>query len=78
MPSASRREQISRSSRIELLGRMRSDRMLRRPTPSRIYNPKGARPPKHGAEFVFGDPTTWQAPRIGRGAAHETRLYGRM
>jgi hypothetical protein len=30
---------------VELLGRMRSDRVLRRPTPPRVYDPKG-RPPK--------------------------------
>jgi hypothetical protein len=61
---------------IEILGRMRSDRVLRRPTPPRTYDPKGGRPPKHGAEFVFGDPTTWNAARID--APHDARLYGRM
>ncbi|GGR62374.1 hypothetical protein GCM10010251_93940 [Streptomyces aurantiogriseus] len=25
------------------------------PTPPRVYDPKGGRPPKHGGEFVFGD-----------------------
>ncbi len=29
---------------IEILGRMRSDRVLRRPTPPRVYNPEGGRP----------------------------------
>jgi len=59
---------------IEVLGRMRSDRVLRRPTPPRVYAPKGGRPPKHGAEFVFGDPATWgeeQAVTV-----TDTRLYG--
>jgi len=59
---------------VEILGRMRSDRVLRRATPARVYHPLGGRPPKHGGEFVFGDPTTW-------GAEHavtttDTRLYG--
>jgi hypothetical protein len=41
---------------VEILGRLRSDRVIRRPTPSRkefgLASPKGGRPPKHGAEFV--------------------------
>ncbi|MEU6155987.1 transposase [Actinosynnema sp. NPDC047251] len=41
---------------VRALGRMRSDRVLRRPTPPRVHNPLGGRFPKHGGEFVFGDP----------------------
>jgi hypothetical protein len=44
---------------VEVLGRTRSDRVMRRPTPPRVYDPKGGRPPKHGGEFVFGNPETW-------------------
>ncbi|CAK7279830.1 hypothetical protein SGPA1_10608 [Streptomyces misionensis JCM 4497] len=48
---------------IEILGRLRSDRVMRRPTPSlkeyALSYPQGGRPPKHGGEFVFGDPATW-------------------
>ncbi len=47
---------------VQILGRLRSDRVMRRPTPPRIYDPKGGRPPKHGGEFVFGDPAT-EVPR---------------
>jgi hypothetical protein len=43
---------------VEILGRMRSDRVLYRPTPERVPGTAG-RPAKHGDEFVFGDPTTW-------------------
>lgn len=47
---------------LEILGRLRSDRVMRRPAPSRkefsLANPKGGRLPKHGGEFVFGDPAT--------------------
>lgn len=43
---------------VQVLGRLRSDRVMRRPTPPRVYDPKGGRPPKHGGEFVFGDPAT--------------------
>ena len=61
---------------VEVIGRMRSDRVLRRPTPPRVYDPKGGRPPKHGTEFVFGDPETWDLPR--GDTTRETRLYGWM
>ncbi|MFK4188926.1 NF041680 family putative transposase [Streptomyces sparsogenes] len=60
---------------VEILGRLRSDRVMRRPTPPRVYDPKGGRPPKHGGEFVFGDPATWgdeQAVTV-----TDTRLYGK-
>ncbi|MFI5654847.1 NF041680 family putative transposase [Streptomyces anulatus] len=60
---------------LEVLGRMRSDRVMRRSTPPRVYVPTGGRPPKHGSEFVFGQADTW-------GQEHavtvtETRLYGK-
>ncbi|GGN58874.1 hypothetical protein GCM10010112_13090 [Actinoplanes lobatus] len=32
---------------VEILGRMRSDRVLRRPAPPRVYQPQGERPAKH-------------------------------
>ncbi|MDH6628363.1 hypothetical protein M2271_006195 [Streptomyces sp. LBL] len=47
---------------VELLGRLRSDRVMRRPAPPRVYAPKGGRPPKHGSEFIFKDARTWGAP----------------
>ncbi|GAA3838532.1 hypothetical protein GCM10023083_82680 [Streptomyces phyllanthi] len=43
---------LLRNLPVEVLGRMRSDRVLRRSTPPRVYDPKGGRPPKHGGEFV--------------------------
>jgi hypothetical protein len=36
---------------VEILGRLRSDRVMCRPTPGRVYDPKGGRPPKYGGEF---------------------------
>ncbi len=64
---------------VEILGRLRSDRVMRRPTPSReefhLANPKGGRPPKHGGGFVFGDPTTWGTEKAV--TATDTRLYGK-
>jgi hypothetical protein len=60
---------------VEILGRMRSDRVLRRPTPPRVYDPKGGRPPKHGSEFVFGDPATWGSEQAV--TVTDTRRYGK-
>ncbi|QUW95414.1 hypothetical protein KE639_06683 [Streptomyces sp. V17-9] len=60
---------------VEILGRLRSDRVMRRPTPPRVYDPKGGRPPKHGGEFVFGDPSTWGVEQAV--TMTDTRLYGK-
>ncbi|MEW1914310.1 transposase [Kitasatospora sp. NPDC085895] len=43
---------------VQILRRLRCDRVMRRPTPPRVYDPKGGRLPKRGGEFVFGDPST--------------------
>ncbi|MFI1585092.1 NF041680 family putative transposase [Embleya sp. NPDC020630] len=59
---------------VEVLGRMRSDRVMRRPTPPRVYDPQGGRPPKHGGEFVFGQPDTWGEPQAA--TITETTRYG--
>ncbi|WP_375256600.1 transposase [Streptomyces sp. PKU-EA00015] len=62
-----------RIAHLLILGRLRSDRVMRRPTPPRVYDPKGGRP--YGSEFVFGDPATWgieQAVTV-----TGTRLYGK-
>ncbi|MFI6056427.1 NF041680 family putative transposase [Streptomyces violascens] len=59
---------------VQILGRLRSDRVMRRSTPPRVYDPRGGRPPKHGGEFIFGDPVTWgdeQAVTV-----TDTRNYG--
>jgi DDE superfamily endonuclease len=47
---------------VELLGRIRSDRVLRLPAPPRDPRFIG-RPPKHGGEFALGDPATWPDPQ---------------
>lgn len=54
---------------------MRSDRVMRRATPPRVYVPTGGRPPKHGGEFVFGQPDTWGQEHAA--TVTETRLYGK-
>ncbi|MGW7363153.1 NF041680 family putative transposase [Streptomyces sp. NPDC054841] len=48
---------------VEVLGRLRTDRVMRKPVPVPwISPPKGGRPPKHGKEFRFAKPDTWGAP----------------
>ncbi|MYW04213.1 NF041680 family putative transposase [Streptomyces sp. SID3343] len=48
---------------VEVLGRLRSDRVMRKPVPSPwISPPQGGRPPKHGKEFRFAKPDTWGEP----------------
>jgi hypothetical protein len=59
---------------VRLLGRMRSDRVLRRAAPPWVPRPHGGRKPRHGGEFVFGDPATWGDPDVT--TVSETRLYG--
>ncbi|PVC76683.1 NF041680 family putative transposase [Streptomyces sp. CS081A] len=45
---------------VDVLGRLRSDRVMRKPVlVPWICPPQGGRPPKHGGEFVFGRPETW-------------------
>lgn len=59
---------------VEILGRMRSDRVLRRSAPPRTDSPTRGRPARHGGEFVFGDPATWDKPHAA--TTTQTRLYG--
>ncbi|MFE9888457.1 transposase, partial [Streptomyces scopuliridis] len=48
---------------VELLGRMRSDRVLYFPPPPQPAGKRG-RKPKHGAEFTFEDPAAQPVPSI--------------
>jgi hypothetical protein len=59
---------------VQILVRMRSDRVLRRAAPPWSPGTPG-RPPRHGGEFVFGDPATWGSPNVT--TTNGTRLYGR-
>jgi hypothetical protein len=59
---------------VQVLVRMRSDRVLRRAAPPWVPGTKG-RPPRHGTEFVFGDPATWGEPDVT--TTSDTRLYGK-
>ncbi|MEU9371676.1 NF041680 family putative transposase [Streptomyces avermitilis] len=58
---------------VQVLARMRSDRVLRRADPPRQPHTMG-RPPRHGGEFVFGQPDTWGTPDTE--TVTDTRLYG--
>jgi len=50
---------------VQIVGRLRSDRVFLFPAPERIPG-KGGRPAKHGGEFALAGPATWPEP------AHET------
>jgi hypothetical protein len=59
---------------VELLGRMRSDRVLYFPPPPQPVGKRG-RKPKRGAEFKFEDPGTQPAPAIT--TVTDTTHYGK-
>lgn len=65
---------VLRDLPIELIGRIRGDRVMRLPKPPRVYDPKGGRQPKHGGEFIFGDPSTWGTEQAVTTTG--TRLHG--
>ena len=59
---------------VELLGRLRSDRVMQLPAPPRQPGAIG-RPRKHGGELALADPATWPAPQITTSTV--TSRYGR-
>ena len=58
---------------VEILGRLRSDRVLHFPVPARQPGSNG-RPARHGRAFALADPATWPAPAVATTA--ETTRYG--
>ena len=58
---------------VEILGRLRSDRVLHFPVPARQPGTNG-RPPRHGQEFALADPATWPDPAVA--TTTETTRYG--
>ncbi|MFD1541501.1 transposase, partial [Nonomuraea guangzhouensis] len=64
---------VLRDLPVELLGRIRSDRVLRLPAPPRLPGTNG-RPPKHGGEFALADPATWPAAAVS--TLTDTTHYG--
>lgn len=59
---------------VQVLTRMRSDRVLRREPPPWRPGPGCGRPPRHGGEFIFADPGSWGA--ADEATTTQTRLYG--
>jgi DDE superfamily endonuclease len=47
----------------QVLGRLRSDRVMQLPAPPRQPGTRG-RPCKHGGELALADPATWPAPQV--------------
>ena len=47
----------------QVLGRLRSDRVMQLPAPPRQPGTRG-RPCKHGGELALADPATWPAPHV--------------
>ena len=58
---------------VEVLGRLRSDRVLHFPVPERQPSTQG-RPARHGREFTLADPATWPEPPVTTTTA--TTRYG--
>ena len=49
---------------VQVLGRLRSDRVLHFPAPPRRRDGKPGRPPRHGSELKLADERTWPAPHV--------------
>src|SRR6266516_674178 len=58
---------------VEILGRLRSDRVLHFPVPARRPGTTG-RPSRHGREFALCDPATWPDPAVT--TTTQTTRYG--
>ncbi|MGP4017465.1 NF041680 family putative transposase [Saccharopolyspora sp. 5N708] len=58
---------------VEVIGRIRSDRVMLRPAPPRPPGTPG-RPRKHGGVFTLADPDSWHAPDHTTGT--DTERYG--
>ena len=58
---------------MEILGRLRSDRVLPFPIPRRQPGTNG-RPPRHGQAFTLADPATWPQPPVTN--TTQTTRYG--
>ena len=61
---------------VEIIGRLRSDRVMYFPAPARPARPAGTggRPPRHGAALKLSDPQTWAVPSVTTSA--RTARYG--
>ncbi|RII06869.1 hypothetical protein DSC45_35210 [Streptomyces sp. YIM 130001] len=70
---------VLRDLPVELVGRVRGDRVMRLPKPSpkeyALAYPQGGRPPKQGKEFRFAKPETW--PEAAVTTVTDTANYGK-
>jgi DDE superfamily endonuclease len=64
---------LLRDQPVQLLGRLRTDRVFYQPTPPRAAGQNG-RPPRHGPEFVLADPATHLHPAVA--TRTDTDRYG--
>ncbi|MFI9333101.1 NF041680 family putative transposase [Kitasatospora sp. NPDC052868] len=60
---------------LELIGRLRSDRVMLRDAGEPRSTPRGGRPRKHGTAFTFAKPESWHEPDST--ASTETTRYGK-
>ncbi len=54
---------------VQILGRLRSDRVMRHPTPPRVYEPQGRTAPKHGSESAASPINSSNHPVLGPSSA---------
>jgi hypothetical protein len=61
---------------VEIMGRLRRDRVMYFPAPPRPARPAGTggRPPRHGAALKLSDPQTWAVPSVT--TSTQTTRYG--
>jgi hypothetical protein len=59
---------------VELLGRLRSDRVLHFPAPPGRRDGRPGRPPRHGQEFRLAQEATWPSPAVT--TVSQTARYG--
>jgi hypothetical protein len=70
---ASRLAYLLQDLPVRILARLRADRVFRRAAPAPTPGTLG-RPRRHGSEFIFADPASWETPDVT--TVTETRLYG--
>ncbi|MEU3096508.1 transposase [Streptomyces sp. NPDC006967] len=62
---------------VELVGRLRSDRVMLRDAGPRRSTPRGGQPRKHGGVLTFSKPDSWQTTRPGHHVRHHPLRQGR-
>ena len=81
---APRLAHVLRDLPVEVMARLRSDRVMYRDASPARSTPKGGRPRKHGAKFTLAQPDTWHTPdhvttcATARYGQAEARAWDRM